>query len=137
MAIGIQQYQTLQQGQKSLMHWSIFKSPIIMKRINIRIVIYFLLISLMSANCGQNTQNSYSNDKYQKYKNHFDVEYTKHFPQKLKIENSKEKNAVFSSMDSVKNDFSLLLYEYGVNSEDIKGVLDKVAKNIIAQYKSS
>lgn len=108
-----------------------------MKRINIRIVISFLVISLVSAHCGQNTLNSYSNEKYQEYKNHFDVKFTKHFPEKIEIENSKERNAVFSSMDSVKNDFSLILYEYGVDSKDIQGVLDKVSKNIVAQYKSS
>ncbi|ATP58026.1 hypothetical protein CPT03_16910 [Pedobacter ginsengisoli] len=72
---------------------------------------------------------------YQKYKNNFDKKFIDHFP--AKSTQSGSFAAAFSSLEQKKNNISLMLYQYGVKTEEIQNLNNKFKKLAIAKYRSS
>jgi len=100
------------------------------------LLILFILLCISNIGCGQNSSvSAYSNKRYQDYKSNFEEKFTIHFP--AKISDSKPRDVVFSARDDKKNDFSLILYEYDVPSQNLKDIRRGIKNACIATYRTS
>jgi hypothetical protein len=99
------------------------------------IIIILFTLNLLNIGCAQNTSHSINDERYKEYKKHFDKRFIDHFPPK--IPTSLDRSTIFSDRDEKKNDFALILYEYGVSEQEINITLSKVKDKTIARYKTS
>jgi hypothetical protein len=94
-----------------------------------------LMLCILNIGCAQTPPNSRSDKKYQEYKNKFEKKFIDHFPDS--ITKFLNRSSIFSDRDEKKNDYALLLYEYGVSDAEIKTVEDKFKTIAMVKYKSS
>lgn len=97
--------------------------------------IALLIINLFNNGCAQNTSRSISNVHYEEYKNNFQKRFVDHFP--LQISKSLDSSSIYSDMDEQKNDYVLMLFEYGVSDQEIGAISNKFNDKKIAEYKTS
>lgn len=103
---------------------------------NIIIMITLIGLSTLGTGCSPDSSISATGEAYyQKYKKNFEKKFIDHFP--AKSTHSGASSDAFSSMEQKKNNFSLMLYQYGVEAEELDKLNDKFRKSAIAKYNTS
>ncbi|WP_316833043.1 hypothetical protein [Pedobacter aquatilis] len=106
-------------------------------KVNIfNVILIFVFFVLLQSGCAQNSSKyHHDNESYKELKLKFDKKLVSHFP--LNLSKTGDSHSTYSYTDRTKNDFSLLLYEYGVDKNESDSIRSKFEELAIEKYKSS